>query len=72
MNALTIEILNPKALQLLNGMEDLKLIKLGESPKSTLQAYLKKTRRNGASAPSEDEIAKIVEEVRTKRQLAVS
>ena len=67
MDPLRIEILNPKALQLINGMEDLKLIKISESPKSKLKAYLKKTRRNSASAPSEEEIANIVEEVRTKR-----
>ena len=67
MDALRIEILNPKALQLINGMEDLQLIKVSESPKSKLKAYLKKTRRNAASAPAEEEIAKIVEAVRTKR-----
>ena len=67
MDALRIEILNPKALQLIKGMEDLKLIKISESPKSKFKAYLKKTRRNAVSAPSEEEIAKIVEEVRAKR-----
>ena len=67
MEALRIEILNPKALQLINGMQDLKLIKISESPVNKLTAYLKKTRRNAATAPDEEEIAKIVDEVRAKR-----
>ena len=67
MNALRIEILNPKALQLINGMQDLKLIKVSEAPASKLKAYLKKTRRNAATAPGEEEIAKIVDAVRAKR-----
>ena len=67
MEALTIEILNPKELQLITGMEDLKLIKVSENPKSKLKAYLKKSRRNAASAPTEEEIAKMVDDVRTKR-----
>lgn len=67
MDALKIEILNPKALQLIKGMQDLKLIKVSDEPASTLKAYLKKMRRSSPSAPSLDEITKIVEEVRSKR-----
>ena len=67
MEALKIEILNPKALKLIKGMQDLKLIKVSDVPASTLKAYLKKMRRNAASAPSLSEITKIVEEVRAKR-----
>ena len=67
MEALKIEILNPKALQLIKGMQELKLIKVSDEPISTLKAYLKKMRRNSASAPNFDEITKMVEEVRTKR-----
>ena len=67
MEALKIEILNPKALQLIKGMLDLNLIKVTNEPVSKLQSYLKKMRRNAASAPSLDEITKIVEEVRTER-----
>ena len=67
MEALKIEILNPKALKLIKGMQDLKLIKVSDVPASTLKAYLKKMRRNAASAPSLGEITKIVEEVRAKR-----
>lgn len=67
MEALKIEILNPKALQLIKGMEELKLIKVSDEPVSTLKAYLKKMRRNSASAPSLGGITKIVEDVRAKR-----
>ncbi len=67
MEALKIEILNPKALQLIKGMQELKLIKVSNEPVSTLKAYLKKMRRNSSTTPSLDEITKIVDEVRTKR-----
>ena len=67
MEALKIEILNPKALQLIKGMQELKLIKVSDEPVSTLKAYLKKMRRNSATAPSLGEITKIVEDVRAKR-----
>ena len=42
MEALKIEILNPKALQLIKGMQDLKLIKVNDEPVSALKVYLKK------------------------------
>ncbi len=67
MEALKIEILNPKALQLIKGMQDLKLIKVSDDPVSTLKVYLKKMRNKSATAPSLNEITKIVEEVRAKR-----
>lgn len=67
MEALKIEILNPKALQLIKGMQELKLIKVSDEPVSKLKVYLKKMRRKSASAPNLDEITKIVEEVRVKR-----
>ncbi len=67
MEALKIEILNPKALQLIKGMQELKLIMVSEEPVSILKAYLKKMRRNSSTAPGLDEITKIVEEVREKR-----
>jgi hypothetical protein len=65
--ALEIEILNPKALKLIKGMQDLKLIKVKEEPASSLKVYLKKMRCNNTTAPKLNEIKKIVEEVRTKR-----
>jgi len=67
MQALKIEIINPKALQLIKGMQELKLIKVSDEPVSALKAYLKKMRRKSAAASSLDEITKIVEEVRAKR-----
>lgn len=67
MEAIKIEILNPKALQLIKGMQDLKLIKVSEEPVSKLKAYLKKMRRNSSSVPSLEEITKVVEDVRAKR-----
>jgi len=48
MEAIKIEILNPKALQLIKGMEELKLIKVSEEPISKLKAYLKTMRRNSS------------------------
>lgn len=67
MEALRIEILNPKALQLIKGMQDLKLIKVSDEPASVLSTYLKKMRKKSASAPSLDEITKMVEGIRAKR-----
>ena len=67
MEALRIEILNPKALKLIKGMEELKLIKVSDEPVTDLKAFLKRMRRNAASAPSLDEITKEVEIVRAKR-----
>ncbi|MBX9733691.1 MAG: hypothetical protein K2X37_06495 [Chitinophagaceae bacterium] len=67
MEALKIEILNPKALQLIKGMQELKLIKVTDEPVSTLKAYLKKMRRTASTAPSLEEITKVVDEVRAKR-----
>lgn len=67
MEALKIEILNPKALQLLKGMQDLKLIKVTDEPVSKLKAYLKKMRKKSESAPSPEEINKIVKRVRAER-----
>lgn len=67
MEALKIEILNPKALQLIKGMENLKLIKVTDEPVSVLKSYLKKMRQNASSAPDLEEITKIVEDVRAKR-----
>jgi pantothenate kinase-related protein Tda10 len=67
MEALKIEILNPKALQLIKGMQDLKLIKVSDDPAPSLKVYLKNMRRNAQAAPDLDEITKIVEDVRAKR-----
>lgn len=67
MLAFKIQILNHKALKLIKGMQDLKLIKVNEEPVSSLKVFLKKMRLNSATAPNLNEITKIVEEVRAKR-----
>lgn len=67
MEAITIEIINPKALQLIKGMQDLNLIKITVEPSSNIQAYLKKMRSNSGKSPDLEEITKIVEEVRSER-----
>lgn len=67
MEALKIEIINPKALTLIKGMQELDLIKISDESSSKLKSYLKKTRKNADVAPDLDEIAKMVEEVRTER-----
>ncbi len=66
MEALKIEILNPKALQLIKGMQALNLIRVSDEPVSKLKAYLKKMRKNADSVPSLDDISKIVQEVRAE------
>ena len=67
MEALKIEILNPKALKLIKGMEDLNLIKVSEEPASNLKSNLKKMRRNATTVPGLDEITSSVEKVRASR-----
>lgn len=64
MEALKIEILNPKALKLIKGMQELNLIKISEEPATRLRIYLKNMRRRSSSAPGLEEITKIVEKVR--------
>lgn len=67
MSTIRIEILNPNALKLIEGMQDLKLIKVSYEPESKLKTYLKKMRSSANSAPTIDEITEIVEEVRAER-----
>jgi hypothetical protein len=67
MDALKIEILNPKALQLIKEMQDLKLIKISEEPVLRLTKYLEKMRRRAATAPDLGDITSVIEEVRSKR-----
>ncbi len=67
MEALTIEILDPKAMKLIEGMQDLNLIKVSPSPLTQAEAYLKKMRQSADRSPDLDEIAQVVAEVRTER-----
>ena len=64
MEAIKIEILNPKALKLIKGMQELDLIRVSGVLATRLKIYLKKMRKQSATAPSPDEIAKVVKEVR--------
>lgn len=67
MEELKIEILNPRAMQLIKGMEDLNLIKVSEEPETRLKNYLKSMRKNTSEVTSLDEIQQIVDEVRQER-----
>ena len=67
MEAIKIEILNPKARQLLKNLQDLNLIRVSEEPTSKLKNYLKKMRKNEKNAPNLEEITALVEEIRTER-----
>lgn len=69
MQAINIEILNPNALQLIEGMQKLKLIKINkiEKPDSGLKEYLKKMRKKAVTVPGDDDILKIVKQVRKER-----
>ncbi len=53
MEVMRIEILNPKALQLIKGMQDLDLIKITREPISKLRSYTKKRKQNGMSESEE-------------------
>jgi len=68
MEAITIEIINPKAKQLILNLVDLKLITITKSEKNTeLKAILDKLRSKSDSIPSIAEITKEVKTVRAKR-----
>ena len=62
-----VNILNPKAVKLLKGLADLKLITLEKTEKETWENLLKRTRRNADTAPSLEEITEEVELVRAER-----
>jgi len=68
MESLKIEIINPKAKQLLKNLADLKLIRIKkEQAKSDFSELLSKLRGQSEDAPSLDEITKEVEAVRKTR-----
>lgn len=69
MEALKIEILNPKAMQLIEGMQALKLIKVSKLPEHTMLHYLEQLRAGVRQAPDLEEITALVEEARAKRKL---
>jgi hypothetical protein len=67
MNSLKIDILNPKAVKLLEDLADLKLISIHTTQKSGFESVLKKLRSKSKSAPTLEEITKEVESVRSER-----
>lgn len=70
MESLKVDIINPKAKNLLNSLADMNLIKIREeknNDKDELKKILKKIRAKSDSAPSLDEITKEVETVRKAR-----
>ena len=67
MDALQIDIVNPKALRLIMELQELNLIKVRKEPASALKAYLLNMRRQADTAPSPQEIAQIVNKVRSTR-----
>lgn len=70
MESITIEIINPKAKQLIEDLADLKLINISKSTSKfngDLKKILAKLRSNSELTPSLDEITKEVESVRAKR-----
>lgn len=68
METIRIDILNPKAKNLLKDLADLNLIKINkEKKKSDFSALLKKLRSKSKDEISLDEITKEVEEVRKAR-----
>jgi hypothetical protein len=68
MESLRIDILDSKAMQFLQGLQELKLIRVSEEPSAKVQNYLKRMRSKAASAPGPEEIAALVKEVRKERQ----
>ena len=65
MEALNIQILNPKAKSLLLNLEDMNLIRIGVKP--VLSEFLEKFRANEDQVPTFEEITEEVEIVRQKR-----
>jgi len=65
METISIEILNPKAKQLLKDLADLNLITI--KPKLTFKGLLEKLRKNSETTISLDEITAEVEQVRKER-----
>jgi len=67
METIRIDILNPKAKNLLKNLADLNLIKINKDKKSDFSTLLKKLRTKSKDEISLDEITKEVEEVRKSR-----
>ena len=67
MDTVKVNILNPKAIKLLNDLAELNLISIQDYSKNNFTAVLNKLRAKAKPSLSLDEITKEVELVRTKR-----
>lgn len=67
MDTLRINILNPKALRLLQDLADLELISIQDTSANGFASVLKRLRSKAEAAPTLDEITREVESVRAKR-----
>lgn len=67
MSTIQIEILNPKALRLIQDLADLELISINQPIETGFSKLLANLRSKAESAPSLEEITKEVELVRAKR-----
>ncbi|WP_416440566.1 hypothetical protein ACH3O9_11575 [Leeuwenhoekiella sp. A16] len=67
MESIKIDILNPKAKNLLQDLADLNLIKINQDKKTDFSTLLKKLRSNSKEKISIEDITKEVEAVRKKR-----
>ena len=67
METIRVEILNPKALPILEGLADLKLISIEKEKPSNFADLLEKLRSRAENAPNLTEITKEVELLRRKR-----
>jgi len=67
MEAIKIEILNPKALEMIELLQELNLIKVSEEPVSNLKKYLETMRSDADDTPTLEEITEITETIRAER-----
>lgn len=67
MNAMRIDILNPKAEKLLRDLADMELIAILDTSDTSFKRILEKLRLKSKTTPTLEEITKEVELVRTKR-----
>jgi hypothetical protein len=67
METIRVEILNPKAKNLLKELAELNLIKISKEEKSDFTQLLKKIRANSTDEISLEEITLEVEEIRKSR-----
>ena len=67
MDTLKINIINPKALKLINDLADMDLISIENDSAKSFEAILTQLQSKSDTAPSLDEIAAEVEIVRAER-----